>query len=74
MPASTSLSVPAPKHWALKCHTCNLVTSSVIATSRDEILVPDFEQLHDQLGHSNARRFEEFYWEHMGHGLEAIEV
>jgi hypothetical protein len=64
-------SVRAPKYYVLFCSECNKRFPSVLATSEEEILDPDFDDLWDRVGSLNAERFELFYWEHRYHSLEA---
>ena len=60
--------------FALKCSDCTKRFSAVVASSREELLVPDFEDMAEQAGSGNADRFETFFHEHRWHHLDTIEI
>ena len=67
-------SVRALKYYFLKCRDCDLIFSAVMATSEEELLMPDLEVLAEKMGDFNAQRFNDFYWAHFRHGLDCVEV
>lgn len=66
--------VRAPRYYSLKCLTCELLFPRVVATSKEEILEPDFECMAEQAGEFNAERFEAFFGQHLHHVFDAVEI
>jgi hypothetical protein len=61
-------------YYQLKCETCNAVFQPLVATSEDELLRPDWDEIRDLIGRTIADLMEIFYNSHSMHGLICVEV
>jgi hypothetical protein len=57
--------------FELFCKSCSLAFPSLVATSEQELLEPDFDQLKADAGELNASRFHDFWWDHYSHDVIA---
>jgi hypothetical protein len=58
--------------FQLRCIGCRELFQPVVATSADELLMPDFDDAENDMGAILAGHFRSFWEKHVGHGLEAI--
>ena len=61
-------------YYYLRCETCKEDFKPMVATSREELTVPDYEVVEAQIGITVRDRFEDFHRKHMGHELAALEL
>lgn len=59
--------------YRLQCETCSVDFPAVVADSREELLVPDFEEMASTAGALNADFFERFHQKHGGHDMRAVQ-
>ena len=61
-------------YYKLICQTCKETFPSVVATSREELLVPDYERAAEQSGPLNSERLRDFHNSHGAHSLTTRKV
>jgi hypothetical protein len=59
-------------YYMLKCQTCKIAFRPLLASSPDELLFPDYDEVRDTCGNMNADNLERFHDEHEGHRLKAV--
>jgi len=60
-------------YYMLRCQTCKEDFRRLLATSEDELLYPDYEEVAETAGSHNAESLEAFHDQHHGHVLRAVE-
>jgi hypothetical protein len=53
----------------LVCDLCDVVYLPLCATTEEELLTPDFDEVTAAMGERQSLRFQNFYHEHKGHRL-----
>jgi hypothetical protein len=67
--------ISAPAYYQLACETCGEIFRPLVATSTEELLMPDWDDLKKNVGDGIlASNFREFWSEHATHGLFCIGV
>lgn len=61
------------EHFELRCFDCQKA-SPLVSTTREEIAVPDYDSMREQVGERASEAFRTFVSEHEEHRLEAVEV
>jgi hypothetical protein len=61
-------------YYRLRCQTCRIDFEPLLATKQGELQFPDFEEVREMAGESNADRLECFHREHAGRGHELVEI
>jgi hypothetical protein len=59
-------------YYKLRCETCSVDFAPVLATSREELLSPDYDECRESVGFMNTEGLERFHSAHAGHALEAV--
>jgi hypothetical protein len=70
------MTVPVPIHYYLHCESCSVDFKALVATSEEELLYPDWDDLKESVGDGLlAERFREYWDEHHSHvGLSCIRL
>jgi hypothetical protein len=55
----------------LFCETCNLAYPPLVATSKEELLRPDWSEVIDAMGEYQADRFHSWFYAHSDHVITA---
>ena len=61
-------------YFELRCVDCRTRLKCVLATSREELLVPDYEEAAQSAGESNAESLRSFHAAHGRHRLSTRRV
>lgn len=65
--------IEPPCYYMLRCNSCKIDFTRLLATSEAELLHPaDYEEVAEQAGTQNANALESFHAQHRGHDLVAI--
>jgi len=68
---------PSSPVYRLTCETCGEIFQPLVATSKEELLMPDWDDLKRDVGDGIlASNFQEFWGKHSGsgHGLTCLEL
>jgi hypothetical protein len=67
--------IPKPEYFYLRCPTCSENLKCLLATTREELLYPDWDdkEAEREAGPSNFESLRCFHDKHRAHFLEAVE-
>lgn len=59
-------------YYILQCETCKEKFLPILATTQNELLYPEYEEVQEQVGTRNADALQDFHDRHRGHTLTVI--